>query len=83
MLGPDRAEGRAPTVALALTQDPAKVAKALAERGIIAGASDFYAHRVLEGMGVGPEAGVLRLSFTHYTNQGEMDKLLNALDDLL
>ncbi|MGR3564249.1 MAG: aminotransferase class V-fold PLP-dependent enzyme [Heliomarina sp.] len=83
LLGPDRAEGRAPTVALALTQDPVKVAKALAERGIIAGASDFYAHRVLEGIGVSPETGVLRLSFTHYTTQGEMDKLLNALDDLL
>jgi len=27
--------------------------------------------------------GVLRLSFTHYTSKGEIDQLLNALDDIL
>jgi selenocysteine lyase/cysteine desulfurase len=34
-------------------------------------------------MGVDMERGVLRLSFTHYTSQSEMDQLLNALDDVL
>ena len=59
------------------------VRKALAARGIMAGDGDFYANRALRAMGVDPNQGVLRLSFVHYTNQAEIDKLLNALDDLL
>jgi len=47
------------------------------------GDGDFYANRALRAMGVDPDQGVLRLSFVHYTNQAEIDKLLNALDDLL
>lgn len=34
-------------------------------------------------MGVDPDKGVLRLSFTHYTSRAEIDQLLNALDDVL
>ena len=42
----------------------------------------FYAGRALGAMGVEDSKGVLRLSFTHYTTKDEIDKLLNALDDL-
>jgi selenocysteine lyase/cysteine desulfurase len=83
LLGPDRAEGRAPTVALALTRPGEAVAADLAKHGIMAGGGDFYAGRVLQAMGVDPEHGVLRLSFTHYTTQSEIDHLLNALDTVL
>ncbi|GHF68004.1 aminotransferase class V-fold PLP-dependent enzyme [Seohaeicola zhoushanensis] len=83
LLGPDRAEDRAPTVALALNRDPVAVNEELARRGIMAGAGDFYAVRALGGVGVDAAQGVLRLSFTHYTSQDEIDRLLNALDDLL
>ncbi|MFP4328806.1 MAG: aminotransferase class V-fold PLP-dependent enzyme, partial [Paracoccaceae bacterium] len=82
LLGPDRAESRAPTVALAVER-PGEMAQALAARGIMAGASDFYAHRPLTAMGLDPARGVLRLSFVHYTSPTEMDRLLEALDDLL
>jgi len=34
-------------------------------------------------MGIDPEEGVLRLSFTHYTSQEEVDKLIKALDQVL
>ncbi len=83
LIGSDSAEGRAPTVALALNRAGEDVARELTEKGIMAGGGDFYAVRALEGMGVDPEKGVLRLSFTHYTSQAEMDQLLNALDDVL
>lgn len=83
LLGPSEADARAPTVALALTRPGAAVAKDLAARGIMAGGGDFYAVRPLEAMGVDAENGVLRLSFVHYTSRAEVDKLLNALDDIL
>ncbi len=83
LIGPDRAEGRAPTVALALNRPGEAAARDLAAHGIMAGGGDFYAGRALGAMGVDPAHGVLRLSFTHYTSQTEMDQLLNALDDVL
>ena len=83
LIGSDRAEGRAPTVALSLNRPGLDVASDLAAKGIMAGGGDFYAVRALKAMGVDPEIGVLRLSFTHYTAQGEVDQLLNALDDVL
>lgn len=83
LIGPDLAEGRAPTVALALNRPGAEAAADLARHGVMAGGGDFYAGRVLSGMGVDDTRGVLRLSFTHYTNRAEIDQLLNALDDIL
>lgn len=83
LVGPDRAEGRAPTVAVALDRPGAEAAADLARHGIMAGGGDFYAVRPLGAMGIRPEHGVLRLSFVHYTTRAEIDKLLNALDDVL
>ena len=83
LLGPTSAEGRAPTVALALNRAGEGVARDLAQHGIMAGGGDFYAVRALQAMGVDPDQGVLRLSFVHYTNRAEVDQLLNALDDCL
>ncbi len=83
LLGPGSAEGRAPTVALALNRPGEEAARDLAKRGIMAGGGDFYAVRALSAMGVDPDQGVLRLSFTHYTSRAEMDQLLTALDDIL
>ena len=83
LLGPAEAETRAPTVALALSRPGEDVATDLAKHGVMAGGGDFYAVRALEAVGVNPGPGVLRVSFVHYTNQAEMDQLLNALDDCL
>ncbi len=83
LIGSDRAEGRAPTVALSLNRPGLDVATDLAKKGIMAGGGDFYAVRALAAMGIDLDTGVLRLSFTHYTAQAEIDQLLNALDDVL
>ena len=83
LLGPARAEGRAPTVALALNRPGAEVAAELASHGIMAGGGDFYAGRALTGLGLDETRGVLRLSFVHYTSQAEVAKLIDALDALL
>lgn len=83
LIGPAEAKNRAPTVSLDLGRAALPVATALAERGIMAGCGDFYGVRVLEAMGFDVTDGVLRLSFTHYTSRQEIDKLLNALTDVL
>ncbi|WP_299749014.1 aminotransferase class V-fold PLP-dependent enzyme [uncultured Tateyamaria sp.] len=83
VIGPTDAAIRAPTVALDLGRDPVAVAALLADHGIMAGGGDFYAGRALQAMGVDPDGGVLRLSFTHYTNDAEIDQLLTALGAVL
>jgi len=83
LLGPRRAEGRAPTVAVETHEAGEDVAEALAPHGIMAGGGDFYAVRPLAAMGVDPKKGVLRMSFLHYTTRQEVDRLIAALDHVL
>ena len=83
LLGPRRAEQRAPTVALELAEPGEAVAAALAPHGIMAGGGDFYAVRPLEALGIDRAKGVLRLSFVHYTSADDIDHLMRALDHVL
>lgn len=83
LIGPAKAEERAPTVALDLGRPAEPVAKALSQHKIMAGGGDFYAGRALGAAGVNIEHGVLRLSFVHYTSEAEIAQLLNALEDVL
>ena len=83
VLGPDRAENRAPTIALVHDRPGAELAAKLAEQGIMAGGGSFYANRALQGQGIDPAHGVLRLSFLHYTSANELDHLVRALDRVL
>ena len=83
LLGPADAAKKAATVAVALKANPLSVATELAHHGIMAGCGNFYAVRCLEAQGIDPDHGVLRLSFVHYTNKAEVDKLITALDHVL
>ena len=83
LLGPRRAKGRAPTVAVDLGRDPRAVAAAMIPLGIMADGGDFYAQRPLNAMGVDADRGVLRMSFVHYTATDEVDALIAALDQVL
>lgn len=83
VLGPKDAARRAPTVAIHTEQPGAALAAALVPHGINAGGGDFYAVRPLSAMGIDPDHGVLRVSFTHYTTEAEIDRLITALDHVL
>ncbi|MEZ7813615.1 MAG: selenocysteine lyase/cysteine desulfurase [Paracoccaceae bacterium] len=83
LLGPRKAEDRAPTVAIGLNEDAEATARALARFGIMAGGGDFYAVRPLQAMGIDMAKGILRLSFVHYTKKAEIDQLITALDQVL
>jgi selenocysteine lyase/cysteine desulfurase len=83
LIGPDRAAGRAPTVAIALSVPVRPVATALAELGINCDGGSFYAGRALDGVGLDPDVGVLRLSFVHYTAPADIALLVDGLDRVL
>jgi selenocysteine lyase/cysteine desulfurase len=80
LLGPKTAETRAPTLAIALREPGNDVARRLAAHGIMCGGGDFYGVRCLEAQGVDPAHGVLRVSFVHYTTEGEVNRLIASLD---
>ncbi|MFT7191758.1 MAG: selenocysteine lyase/cysteine desulfurase [Sulfitobacter sp.] len=83
VLGPTDAASRAPTVALDLGRAAEPVAEELVAQKIMAGGGDFYAGRALEGVGVDPDLGVLRLSFVHYTSKDEVSRLIEAIEAVL
>ncbi|WP_298848621.1 aminotransferase class V-fold PLP-dependent enzyme [uncultured Ruegeria sp.] len=83
VIGTSDANRRAPTVALSLNRPAEAVAAELTQYSVMAGGGDFYAVRPLKAMGVDPDQGVLRVSFTHYTSQQEIDQLLEALERVL
>lgn len=83
VLGPSMVDNRAPTVAIHADRAGADLAAALVPHGVNAGGGDFYAVRPLQAMGVDPDHGVLRLSFTHYTSEAEIERLISALDHVL
>jgi selenocysteine lyase/cysteine desulfurase len=74
---------RCPTVAFVPQGDPDDVATKLIERGVMTAAGNFYAYRVLKGLGIDPEHGVVRLSFVHYTSEQDVDRAIKSLHDVL
>jgi len=80
LIGPANPADRAPTIAVALEEPGLAVAQRLAKHGIMAGGGHFYAFRLLQGLGIDPDHGVLRLSFVHYTSPQEITALITALD---
>ena len=88
LIGPatlDAATGhRCPTVAFSpLAMQPEAVAHGLVERGIQTSSGHYYAARVLDGVGIDPDRGVVRLSFVHYTSRADVERAVHALDDVL
>ncbi len=75
---------RCPTIAFSpLTIEPATVQRRLVEHGVQTSYGDFYAVRVLNGVGVDAQRGVVRLSFVHYTTRADIDRAVDALDRVL
>jgi cysteine desulfurase family protein (TIGR01976 family) len=74
---------RVPTIAFRLgDQDPAHTAAALGERGICVWNGNYYAINLTERLGVEDKGGMVRVGLSHYNTIEEVDRLLNALNDL-
>ncbi|MGI9644379.1 MAG: aminotransferase class V-fold PLP-dependent enzyme [Ilumatobacteraceae bacterium] len=75
---------RCPTIAFApRTATPTEVAEALVARGVQTSAGHFYAYRVLAGLDLDPERGVVRLSAVHYTAPSDVERAVTAIDEVL
>ena len=84
LIGKKNAKGRAPTVTF--TADghrSTELASQLSDFKLGVGVGHFYSYRLIEALGINTEEGALRTSFVHYTSQGEVDRLIAALDQIL
>lgn len=73
---------RTPTVLFSMEgRSPADVYAALADRGVNAPASHFYAIEAVRWMGLGDE-GAVRAGLASYTNADDVDRLLGAVQEL-
>jgi cysteine desulfurase family protein (TIGR01976 family) len=76
-----RAARRTPTLLATFDgHDPADVSRVLAERGVNAPAGSFYAYEASRHLGLG-SAGGLRIGVAPYTDDSDVDRLLEALED--
>lgn len=76
------AEHRTPTLLFSVAGVPShEVARRLAERGINAPASSFYALEASRRLGLGDD-GAVRAGIAPYTNDDDVDRLLAAIRDI-
>ena len=78
-----RGAERVPTVAVRISgRTPRELASHLGERGIFAWDGNYYALNLSERLGVEPAGGMLRIGLVHYNTLEEVDRALEALDEL-
>lgn len=79
----DRVDQRTPTFAVRVgTASPADTAKGLAARGIFVWDGDYYAREIMTRLGLLDSGGAVRIGFCHYHTVEEVDRVLEALDEL-
>ncbi len=84
LIGKAITKNRVPTVAFTVEgRDPAEIAALLAMQNIGIAKGNCYAYRLMQALGIPPERGVVRLSFVHYTDKEEINRLMDALDKIL
>ncbi len=80
IVGPDNTRFRAPTIAIVpMKKSIEDVQAVMTSRKLMVGSGHFYAVRLLEGMNIPTEPGVLRLSFLHYATMEEINQLIEGL----
>ncbi len=84
ILGRNNTDGREANIALTSTKyTSAELSAHLAKHNIAAGNGDFYATRLLKSAGINDtEDGVLRISFAHYNNIDDVNRVIAALKEI-
>src|ERR1700688_363038 len=85
---PARFAERCPTLALRLTnptaeQTPLALASQLGDRGFFTWDGNYYALNLTEHLDVEKSGGFLRIGLVHYTTAEEIDRLLQALTQIV
>jgi selenocysteine lyase/cysteine desulfurase len=83
VLGPHDSAQRAPTLAFLVDgHSPNEVARALAAREVAVWDGNYYALEVMDSYGLDVEAGAVRVGIAAYTDQHDVDRLLDAVSAL-
>ena len=81
---PSRAAERCPTIAFTIDgRTPAEVARALGEKGIYVRNGNHYAYELHLALGLEETGGTVRASLGHYNTPQEVERLGDALDELV
>ena len=73
-------KNRAPTISFTHKKLSSKeISRILVKHKIATRNDNFYAWRCLKALGIDTEDGVIRLSLTHYNNEKDVSKVINAL----
>jgi cysteine desulfurase family protein (TIGR01976 family) len=74
---------RVPTISFTLAgKDPGKIARRMEDHRLAVRYGDFYARRLIEYLGLADQNGVVRVSLVHYNTLEEVDRLINALEEV-
>jgi cysteine desulfurase family protein (TIGR01976 family) len=80
LYGMRAAEGRTPTFCMRVTgETPRQTAERLGALGLYVWDGDYYALEPMRALGLAAGGGAMRAGFLHYTNEAEVDRLLEAL----
>jgi cysteine desulfurase family protein (TIGR01976 family) len=75
---------RVPTVSFTVDGvSPAAIAKELGAQNIFVWSGNYYAVEVAKALGIYESGGAVRVGVVHYNSTAEVDRLLNALDQML
>ena len=84
LYGPADMTNRVPTFAFTVEgYSPAAVVQHLADRGIFAWAGHFYAVETIARLGREADGGLVRIGLCHYNTACEVDRLLEAIAELI
>jgi cysteine desulfurase family protein (TIGR01976 family) len=77
-------EGRTPTFCFNVDgRPPREVAELLGERELYVWDGDYYALEPMRALGLSDSGGAVRAGFLHYTTEDEVDRLLEALNEIV
>lgn len=83
LYGPPDGTPRTSTVSFTVDGfEASRVCRALGERGLFTWDGDFYAHRLVELLGLHARGGLVRVGLAPYTTEGEIERLVTAVGDL-
>jgi cysteine desulfurase family protein (TIGR01976 family) len=83
LFGPPDIEDRLPTFSVTIEGTTARpAAERLAEQNIFAWSGNFYAKEAITRLALDSAGGLLRVGFCQYSTEGEVDRLLEALEAL-